>query len=111
MFVAEDPERAWHELGPFLMHDARGYAEWNEGQAATASLSFARNAGELRAQRRSHQVWTVDEAVTYIHARGPLQLHPLVGGLPPQMAWPYLETVVDKVLPALGGTEEKEQTP
>jgi hypothetical protein len=46
---------------------------------------------------------TVDEAVEYARTAGFLALHPLVGGLPPDIAWPYLERVVDKVLPALAG--------
>jgi alkanesulfonate monooxygenase SsuD/methylene tetrahydromethanopterin reductase-like flavin-dependent oxidoreductase (luciferase family) len=27
-FVAEDPDRAWAEMGPYLLHDARCYAAW-----------------------------------------------------------------------------------
>jgi alkanesulfonate monooxygenase SsuD/methylene tetrahydromethanopterin reductase-like flavin-dependent oxidoreductase (luciferase family) len=27
-FVAEDPDRAWRELGPYLLHDAQMYAAW-----------------------------------------------------------------------------------
>jgi len=28
-------------------------------------------------------------------------LHPIIGGLPPEIAWRYLETVVNKVVPAV----------
>ena len=31
----------------------------------------------------------------------PLPLHPLIGGLPPEVAWRYLRTVADEVMPAL----------
>ena len=31
----------------------------------------------------------------------PLQLQPLVGGLPPEIAWRYLRTVTDEVMPKL----------
>src|SRR5262249_11854939 len=41
VFVADDVERAWDELGPYLMHDVRAYASWNEGNTTTASLSSA----------------------------------------------------------------------
>ena len=34
-------------------------------------------------------------------AGAPLPLHPLIGGLPPDLAWRYLETVADQVVPAL----------
>jgi alkanesulfonate monooxygenase SsuD/methylene tetrahydromethanopterin reductase-like flavin-dependent oxidoreductase (luciferase family) len=100
VFVAEDVDQAWEELGPYLMHDVRAYASWNEGEHATASLSFVQTAAELRAERRSHQILTVDEAVDLVRAGGMLPLHPLVGGLPPEIGWRYLQTVVDQVLPA-----------
>jgi len=32
-----------------------------------------------------------------------LGLQPLVGGLPPETAWRYLRTVVERVMPALAG--------
>jgi hypothetical protein len=31
----------------------------------------------------------------------PLALHPLVGGLPPEIAWRYLRTVTDDVMTQL----------
>lgn len=101
VFVAEDVERAWEELGPHLMHDVRSYASWNEGNLDTASLSFVSTAEELRAERRSHLVLSVDEAVDMVRAGSPLALHPLIGGLPPDVAWRYLHTVVDRVMPAV----------
>ncbi|MDX6740771.1 LLM class flavin-dependent oxidoreductase [Actinocorallia sp. A-T 12471] len=101
VFVAEDVDRAWDELGPYLMHDVRTYAAWNEGAVTTASISFARTAEELRAENRSHRILTVDEAVELVRGGTLLALHPLLGGLPPETAWPYLRTVADKVLPAL----------
>ena len=104
VFVADDPDRAWHELGPDLLHDARSYAEWNRGDTGTASLSFAPTVEVLRAERASHQILSVDEAVAHVRAHGFLPLHPLIGGLPPQIAWPYLQTVADRVVPALAET-------
>lgn len=101
VFVARDVDRAWDELGPYLMHDVLSYAAWNEGNDHTASISFARTAEELRAERRSHRILSVDEAIEHVRGGAPLQLHPLIGGCPPPLAWRYLETVTDEVLPAL----------
>ena len=92
LFVAEDVDRAWDELGPYLMHDVLTYASWNEGNHDTASLSFVSTAEELRAENRSHRILGYDEAVEFVRAGQPLQLHPLIGGLPPDIAWRYLET-------------------
>ena len=50
-FVAEDPDRAWHELGPYLLHDARMYAEWL-GEATTATRSSAATVEALKRDNR-----------------------------------------------------------
>jgi hypothetical protein len=83
------------------MHDVLSYAEWNEGNADTASLSFVSTAGELRAENRSHRIFSVEEAIELVRGGSPLALHPLIGGLPPEVAWRYLRTVVDEVMPAV----------
>jgi alkanesulfonate monooxygenase SsuD/methylene tetrahydromethanopterin reductase-like flavin-dependent oxidoreductase (luciferase family) len=103
VFVARDVDAAWDELAPYLMHDVRSYAAWNEGNDHTASLSFATTAEELRAERRSHRILDVDEAIEHVRSGNLLQLHPLVGGCPPDTAWRYLETVAKDVMPAVGG--------
>jgi alkanesulfonate monooxygenase SsuD/methylene tetrahydromethanopterin reductase-like flavin-dependent oxidoreductase (luciferase family) len=108
LFVAADVDRAWDELGPYLMHDVLGYAASNKGNAATAGVSFATTVEQLRAENRSHRIVTVQEAVAIARCGMPLPLHPLVGGLPPEIGWRYLHTVVDDVMPALNvpGTSE-----
>jgi alkanesulfonate monooxygenase SsuD/methylene tetrahydromethanopterin reductase-like flavin-dependent oxidoreductase (luciferase family) len=99
VFVADDLDAAWDELGPYLMHDVLSYARINVGNTHTASLSRATTAEELRAEDRTHRIVTVDEAVRMIGTGMPIQLHPLVGGLPPDIAWRYLRTVTDEVMP------------
>ena len=97
LFVADDLDRARQELGPYLMHDVRSYASWNEGNTDTASISFAQSADELRRESRSHRIVTFDDAVALVRAGRMLPLHPLVGGLPPEIAWPYLRTVAERL--------------
>jgi alkanesulfonate monooxygenase SsuD/methylene tetrahydromethanopterin reductase-like flavin-dependent oxidoreductase (luciferase family) len=101
VFVSDDVDRAWDELGPCLMHDVKAYAAMNEVGAGTASISFARSIDELRAEEGSHRVLTVKEAIGMVRSGLPLPLQPLVGGLPPDVAWKYLRTVTDDVVPAL----------
>jgi alkanesulfonate monooxygenase SsuD/methylene tetrahydromethanopterin reductase-like flavin-dependent oxidoreductase (luciferase family) len=105
VFVAEDVDAAWAELGPYLMHDVLSYAAWNEGNTDTSSISFTKTAEELRAENRSHRIISVAEAVEMVRAGNFLRLHPLIGGLPPAIAWRYLKTVVEKVMPAVGAVE------
>jgi len=102
LFVADDLDRAWAELGPYLMHDVRSYAAMNRDTGHSASLSFVDSVDELRVEDASHRIVTVEDAVSMVRGGTPLPLHPLIGGLPPDIAWRYLHTVVDEVLPALG---------
>jgi alkanesulfonate monooxygenase SsuD/methylene tetrahydromethanopterin reductase-like flavin-dependent oxidoreductase (luciferase family) len=92
VFVADDPDRAWAEIGDYLLLDAKSYGEWNAGTPGTASVSFATTVEELKAERGDYQIITPDEAAASIARGSPLALQPLVGGLPVDTAWKYLET-------------------
>jgi alkanesulfonate monooxygenase SsuD/methylene tetrahydromethanopterin reductase-like flavin-dependent oxidoreductase (luciferase family) len=91
VFVADDPDRAWDELGRYMLVDAIGYGRWNADRPGTASVSFAQTVEELRNERGAYQVLTPDEAAAFLERGIPLGLQPLVGGIPPDIAWPYLE--------------------
>ena len=101
VYVAEDVDRAWSEVGPHMLHDAKMYGEWLGGDAA-ASGSVAATVDELRAEAGNYRILTPDEAVASIKGGMPLLLQPLVGGCPPEHGWTCLRLIVDKVLPALG---------
>jgi alkanesulfonate monooxygenase SsuD/methylene tetrahydromethanopterin reductase-like flavin-dependent oxidoreductase (luciferase family) len=104
VFVNDDLDAGWRDVGPALLADAVSYAEWNEAAGSadyTVSLSKSRTIDALREERGAHRVVTVSEAVDIIHTHGPLGLHPLCGGLDPDVAWPYLRRVVDEVVPAV----------
>ena len=92
VFVAEDPDRAWAELGPCLLTDATSYRQWNAGRPATASVSAATSVAGLRAEQGPYQILTPAQAAGYISQGIPLALQPLLGGLAPDVAWRYLET-------------------
>jgi alkanesulfonate monooxygenase SsuD/methylene tetrahydromethanopterin reductase-like flavin-dependent oxidoreductase (luciferase family) len=98
-FVAKDPDRAWAEWGPHLLHDARAYAEWMGDDIESATKSVAPTVEALRAENGNYRIFSVDEAVAEIEKRGVLALQPLCGGLPPEHAWESLETLVNDVLP------------
>jgi alkanesulfonate monooxygenase SsuD/methylene tetrahydromethanopterin reductase-like flavin-dependent oxidoreductase (luciferase family) len=100
-FVAEDVDRAWRELGPHLLHDARMYAGWLGDGHDAVSKSRARDVQALRDERGPYRIFTPDEAVAHVRASGLLLLQPLCGGIPPALAWRHLELVAQKVLPAL----------
>jgi hypothetical protein len=56
-----------------------------------ASISRADSVTALRESAGPYRVFTLSEAADYIRNGKPLPLLPLCGGLPPGLAWPYLE--------------------
>lgn len=98
-FVADDVERAWSELGQHLLHDVRTYAAWNPGDQTTAGFSHVDTVEELRETGKSHVIITVEDAISRVRAGKMLTLSPLCGGVPPEVAWPYLKRVGEIVLP------------
>ncbi len=100
VFVAEDLDQAWEQIGPYMLHDIRMYREW-EGEDRTAVTSFATTIEEVREQNGPYRIFTPEQALEIIRAGAPLMMHPLVGGCPPELGWASLKLVAEKVLPAL----------
>ncbi len=102
VFVHNDPNEGWSEVGPYLLADATMYAEWNKDTGHdSVNLSTGRTIDELRAERAAHRVLSVNEAIESARRWGRLPLNPLCGGCPPNIAWRYLRRAVEEVVPAL----------
>ncbi len=97
VFVSDDIDRAWDELGPFILHDAIAAAGYRHGQSGVASITRAKTVEELRASPGPYRIYSVAEAASLIGSGQLLPLHPLCGGLPPAIAWPYLENAAQAV--------------
>lgn len=100
LYVAEDLDQAWEDYGPYMLYDAKIYDDWG-GTYKTSNISKATTVDEMRAEKGAYQILTPEEAVASIQSGLPLMLQPLCGGCPPELAWQSLETVAEKVLPAL----------
>lgn len=90
-FVAEDVDAAWDEIGKYLLHDAMAYSEWNLDNTISANITTAKTVDELRHESTSHVILRVDEARRRLAAGEVFNITPLCGGIPPEIAWPYLE--------------------
>jgi len=101
VYLAEDVDAAWSTVGPHLLHDARMYGEWMGDAKETASGSVAPTVEALRAENGNYRILNPEQAVAQIQSGMPLLMQPLVGGLPPDLAWRSLELLASKVLPAL----------
>lgn len=89
VFVSDNVDASWDELGPYLLHDARMYGEWMGG-ATSASKSHATSVDELRAEEGAYRIVTPDGAAQLRDQFGMLSLQPLCGGIPPEAAWRHL---------------------
>lgn len=104
VFVHPEPDKGWEELGPYLLKDANSYAEWNrEAGLTAASLSQAKTIEDMKAENGAYRVVDIDGAVELIKTWGRLPLHPLCGGVPPELGWQYLKRAVEEVMPRLKG--------
>jgi alkanesulfonate monooxygenase SsuD/methylene tetrahydromethanopterin reductase-like flavin-dependent oxidoreductase (luciferase family) len=102
-YVAEDPDRAWTEVGPYMLHEATVYANWQTPDIHSAVHSHAQTTDELRAEG-IYEILTPDECVAPADDAGVaamFALHPLVGGMPIDKGWECLTLYVEKVLPRL----------
>ncbi|HEY6622508.1 MAG TPA: LLM class flavin-dependent oxidoreductase [Acidimicrobiales bacterium] len=105
-YVAEDPDRAWADLGRYFLHEATVYAGWQTPDIHSAVHSRATTVGELRSEG-IYEVLTPGECVARADeseetgAPATFALHPLVGGMPIDKGWECLSLYVEQVLPRL----------
>ncbi len=105
--VAADPERAWAELGPYLLHEANAYGTWLAENDGDGPYARAGDIDDLRAQG-DYRIVTPDELVAELRAApfAFVLLHPMCGGIPPELAWRSLRLFEHEVLPAFAGEDE-----
>ncbi len=101
--VADDPDAAWARIAPHALHENNTYAAWARAAGVEGPYRHAEDADALRASG-THVVWTPDALIARLRELGPtalVTLHPLMGGLDPQLGWQSLELIEKRVLPVL----------
>ena len=100
VMVSEDPERLWSEIGENLIYDAVTYAAWQYQDQRSSWHVEGTSIDELK-KGGQHLIVTPEECVDLVRSSGVAVLHPLVGGLDPEIGWESLELVANRVIPAL----------
>jgi alkanesulfonate monooxygenase SsuD/methylene tetrahydromethanopterin reductase-like flavin-dependent oxidoreductase (luciferase family) len=101
VFVSEDPDTTWALIGDHLLHDSRSYAQWQvDAGLVSVALDESESVEALRAGS-VYAVLTPDGCIDLVRRRGSLALHPLCGGIPPEIAWESLELITTRVQPAV----------
>ena len=99
-FIAEDPDKAWQEVGPFLLYDAMAYQAIGNSQRRSASEFTNADIEALKASG-TYNIVTPECALERFKANQALCINPLAGGLPAEHGWRCLELYEAKVLPHL----------
>lgn len=88
--LAEDPEVAWPKLAPYFIHESNAYGAWNP-MAGDDKYRPVETLEEVRAGGQ-YQVLTPDQYRDELERTGAMfaVLHPMVGGIPPELAWEHL---------------------
>jgi alkanesulfonate monooxygenase SsuD/methylene tetrahydromethanopterin reductase-like flavin-dependent oxidoreductase (luciferase family) len=103
IYLHEDPDRAWAELGSHILWEAVTYGEWSTDQRSLMHLPGVQTLDEVKGSGR-YRFLTPDQLIAEVRESddyGPLVMHPLVGGMPVDEAWKSVQLLTDKVLPAI----------
>lgn len=98
--VARDPDAAWQRIAPHALHDANAYGSWQGAARVDGGYRSVADAEALQ-KSGSYPVLTPEECIALARREGALTLHPLMGGMDPDLGWESLELLVAEVLPRL----------
>lgn len=102
-FVSDDPDAYWQEIAPHVQHETNMYARWAEKAGVFSPYKYYDNCDELRSSG-AYKVYRpaelIDAARNMVSAQ-PIMLHPLCGGIHPDLAWQSLKLFMKDVMPTL----------
>jgi alkanesulfonate monooxygenase SsuD/methylene tetrahydromethanopterin reductase-like flavin-dependent oxidoreductase (luciferase family) len=103
--LAADVEAGWEAIAPHALHEVNAYGAWQAeaGVEGVGGYSRVTDADALRATGQ-YRVMTPGELVAELRAAGPYafaMFHPMMGGIPPELAWSSLHLFEREVLPQL----------
>ncbi len=100
--VSDDPERDWQRIGPHALWDAQTYDSWQTPDQHSEVHVAARTLDDVR-RSGVYEIVTPEGCLELARKFGRVILHPLMGGVTPQLAWEGLERFEREVLPRLRG--------
>jgi alkanesulfonate monooxygenase SsuD/methylene tetrahydromethanopterin reductase-like flavin-dependent oxidoreductase (luciferase family) len=99
--VTTDPDRTWERIRRNAEYDATTYAAWQEdGVVSDWAVPGAESWRALRESGR-YAVVTPEDCLALARRDGQIMLHPLMGGIEPELAWEGLRLFESQVLPHL----------
>lgn len=104
IFVSDDPDASWEQIGAHLLYEAKEYAAWQQG-VTSAVHDKSQTVEEMKAAG-VYAIFTPEQCIEYartISVMEPVTTHPLCGGIPPAVSWEHLRLLGEKVIPAIKG--------
>jgi len=102
--LARDVEQGWDQIAPFALHEANEYgrALAAGGRGTASGYRPFDSVAELRATGQ-YRVLRPEELIVELSGPGlrSLAVHPMMGGIPPKVAWESLRLLEQEVIPAL----------
>jgi hypothetical protein len=103
--LCHDPDDGWKQIAPYAMHEVNAYGQWMvaAGTEQTGGYKPCDDPDELR-EGGQYRTLTPEQMVDELKAKGEYGLaifHPMMGGIPPAMAWESLRLFEHEVLPKL----------
>jgi alkanesulfonate monooxygenase SsuD/methylene tetrahydromethanopterin reductase-like flavin-dependent oxidoreductase (luciferase family) len=104
--IAEDVDAGWDAIAPHALHEVNAYGAWMAEAGTSGKAGGYEMVADADALRETGQyrVLTPDQFLVEMEAKGPFgfaMFHPMVGGLPPDVAWSSLRLFETQVLPKL----------
>jgi alkanesulfonate monooxygenase SsuD/methylene tetrahydromethanopterin reductase-like flavin-dependent oxidoreductase (luciferase family) len=98
--VARDPDAAWKQVGPHILHLVKSYASWASDDDTTSSPFHGLETVEQIRAAGMLNILTPEQTVAFAR-QSPISLTPLISGLSPKIGWEMLELFAAEVLPKL----------
>ena len=107
LFIHEDPDRAWTELGQYFLNETIEYSSWKTAGVNRPLEFSSHSVAALRAERR-YEIITPAECLRRHRERDDFfaALHPLIGGMPLEAAWQCLHLYCEQVLAPLRAEQD-----
>jgi alkanesulfonate monooxygenase SsuD/methylene tetrahydromethanopterin reductase-like flavin-dependent oxidoreductase (luciferase family) len=103
VYVSDDPDKAWAEIGPYVLYEVQTYTSFQTPGQHSLPAVAATMIDDLK-KSPQYLVGTPETVLAGLQAlpKGAgVVFNPLAGGTPPALAWPSLELFADQVLPKL----------
>lgn len=93
--IDDDVEAGWEAVAPYVAHERESYGRW--AAESGVQTGFEPTGGDLREDPNYRVVTSTQfqELIDGLGGLGTIAVHPMMGGIPPELAWANLERMAD----------------